>query len=204
MDEHAALAEIDYIKELMGRTHRRIDTHSFHSVHWGVIVLVWYPLINYFAQRGWLWAYALFSVACFALGAFLSGYREYRLAKRPRLEAGDTSISDQVAKITAFTMGVAGLLSGLGPALGFIPGPQVPVIWGVAYAVMAYMIGVVYTREYRMAGLVIMVGAILAMVFPDQSGYILGPFMGIGMIVPGVMGERRVARIVAEDAGQDV
>ena len=34
-----------------------------------------------------------------------------------------------------------------------------------------------------------------------SAGYILGPFMGIGLIVPGLMGERRVARLRAADGG---
>ena len=40
----------------------------------------------------------------------------------------------------------------------FIPGPFVPVVWGFVYANMAYMVGVVYAREYLVAGAVICVG----------------------------------------------
>ena len=40
-----------------------------------------------------------------------------------------------------------------------------------------------------------------ACLVPSHSGFILGPFMGLGMIVPGVMAERRVARLGRENGG---
>ena len=51
MDKGTVVKDIDFIKDIVRRSHRRIDGHCFHSVHWGLIVLVWYPLINYFAGR---------------------------------------------------------------------------------------------------------------------------------------------------------
>ncbi len=36
------------------------------------------------------------------------------------------------------------------------------------------------------------------MALPDVQGWILGPVMGLGMIVPGVMAERRVRRLREE------
>lgn len=38
------------------------------------------------------------------------------------------------------------------------------------------------------------------MAFPYYNGYILGPFMGLGLIIPGTMGERRVRKLIEEDA----
>lgn len=204
MDRSSVVADIDYIKDVVRRSHRRIDGHCFHSVHWGLIVLVWYPVVNFLANRGMWVGYVVVSVVAFLLGSFLSGYREHKLGKNPRMAGENTYIGAQIEKIVFFTLGVAVFLSMTGPPLGYIPGPKVMIVWGVAYSVMAYMIGVVYTREYRIAGLAIMVGAILAMIFPRYQGYILGPFMGIGAMVPGIMGERRVARIIAEDAPEDV
>ena len=40
--------------------------------------------------------------------------------------------------------------------------------------------------------------AVAAMGFPDINGYILGPAMGLGMIIPGMMAEKRVRRLQAE------
>ena len=96
---------------------------------------------------------------------------------------------------------VAFFLSAAGPATGFIPGPYVNVLWGFVYANMAFMIGVVYTREYLLAGAFIAAGTVLALFLPRHSGFVLGPFMGLGMIVPGVMAERRVARLKRESGG---
>ena len=85
------------------------------------------------------------------------------------------------------------------PATGFIDGRNVPTVWGIAYANTAFMIGVVYSKEYLVSGLVIFAGAILAIAMPLYNGYILGPFMGLGIMSPGVIAERRVRAIRMSD-----
>ena len=70
----------------------------------------------------------------------------------------------------------------------------------LVYALMAFMVGVVYRSEFLWAGLGIWAAAIVAMFLPDYNGFIVGPAMGLGMIVPGVMAERRVRRMRAEEA----
>jgi hypothetical protein len=48
------------------------------------------------------------------------------------------------------------------------------------------------------SGVVIFVGCLIAMSVSEYGGYILGPFMGIGMIVPGLRAERRVRELQSE------
>ena len=72
---------------------------------------------------------------------------------------------------------------------------------GIRLEGVAYMVGVVYTREYLFAGIAIGAGALLALWKVEYAGFILGPFMGLGMIIPGVMAERRVKRMRAESVG---
>jgi hypothetical protein len=60
------------------------------------------------------------------------------------------------------------------------------------------MIGVVYTREYLAAGIAILAGSLLALALPGHAGLIIGPFMGLGLIIPGLIAERRVARLRTE------
>jgi hypothetical protein len=199
MDPQAALFDIDYIKRVVRRTHARIDTHSFHSISWGLIVLGWFPLVNWLKDRGEMGWYAGVCVGAVVLGTLLSVLLEVRNRKRPRLAGENTFILRQVVVIVYSNVAAGMFLSALCPATGLIAGEHVPVIWGLLYANMAFMIGVVYTREYLVAGTVIFFGALLAILFADHAGYILGPFMGLGMIVPGVMGERRVARLRAAD-----
>ena len=200
MDRQAASADIDYIKGVMRRTHARIDTHSFHSVHWGVIVLIWYPLANWFWHQGQTKAMIGIGIGSVVLGMALSGIREALHQKKPRLGGENTFISRQVVLIVYSCITAGAALSVAGPSLRFIAGENVPIIWGFVYANMAFMLGVVYTREYLFAGAAIFLGCIVAMALPYYNGYILGVFMGFGMIVPGVMGERRVRALVAADA----
>lgn len=197
----AATADLEFIKEIMQRTHRRIDPHAFHFIIWGTLVLFGYPLLNWLGREENLAAMRWVGLAALAVGVVLSTAIEIRLSRRPRLEGENTFVSKQVMLIVFANLGLASVLSAVGPATGLIPGPYVPVLWGFVYANMAYMVGVVYAREYLFAGAAICTGALLAALMPDYGGFILGPFMGLGMIVPAVMAERRVARMRAETGG---
>ncbi len=187
--------DLQFIRRIMERTQARIDPHAFHFVLWGVLVLVAYPLANWadLADRPGLRNWAL--GAMLGLGALGSFLLEMRLKGRARIEGENTFVSRQVVLLVAYHIGVASILSATGPATGFIPGPYVPVLWGLAYASMMYAIGVVYTREYMVSGFAILVGTLIALFRIEYAGMILGPFMGIGAMVPGLVAERRVARM---------
>ena len=201
MDNQAVFADIEYIRKVVKTTHARVDSHSFHSVNWGLIVLIWYPLHNWLQDQGRYELMRGIGIAAIVIGVTLSWVLEWRLSRKPRLAGENTFILKQIVIIVYACIGAGCLLSALGPSLGFIDGERVPIVWGFVYANLAFMMGVVYTREYLVAGAAIFGGAILASIFPLSAGYILGPFMGIGLIVPGLMGERRVARLRAADGG---
>jgi len=201
MDAAGAADDLSFIRTVMERAQRRIDPHAFHFVHWGAIVLVGYPALTLLQRAGEREAMAWLGGAALLLGSFLSGFREWRLARRPRLRGGESLVARQVVMAVWGSLGAAAVVSGFGPATGFIRGEEVPIVWGMAYANLAFTVGVVYSREYLWSGLFIFSGTILAMVFDGWNGVILGPFMGLGMIVPGVMAERRVRAMAAEEAG---
>jgi len=187
--------DLHFIRRIMERTQARIDPHAFHFVLWGALVLVTYPLQNWaeLHDRGGLGNWA--GLGMLGLGILGSCLLEMRLKGGARIEGENTFVSRQVVLLVAYHIGVASLLSATGPVSGFIPGPFVPVLWGLAYASMMYTIGVVYMREYTIAGLAILVGTMIAVFNVRYAGMILGPFMGLGTIVPGLIAERRVARM---------
>lgn len=189
----AAARELEFIRGILDRTQRRIDPHAFHFVGWGAVVLVWFPLANLFEiqERPGSWSLAL-SVAAVVAGVAWGMIGEWRLARRGGGEAEDTVFSRQVDLIVGGTIGPAALLSAIGPATGSIPGEAVPVVWGFAYAVLAYSMGVVYSREYLWSGIVIFAASVAALISVQFAGFILGPAMGLGLLVPGLISERRV------------
>ncbi|MBC8423466.1 hypothetical protein H8E07_05035 [bacterium] len=197
MNRDAASADMAYIRDVMRRTQARIDTHSFHSVHWGAIVLVWYPLANWFCSHERYDVSLALTIGCAVAGGLFSAVREIRLRGRPRLDGVNTFIADQVKLITAFCIGAGLFFTFVGPPLGILDRAATAVVWGLTYAVLAFMLGVVYTREYLYAGVAILAGSVLALIQPQHMGYILGPFMGLGLMIPGLMGERRVKRLAA-------
>ena len=195
----AASADLEFVRRIVARTDQRIDPHGFHFVHWGLIVLVWYPLSNYFALRGWTTGVLMLGIGAFALGMVLSGVREALLAKRNRLPGENTFIGRQVAWVTLTSVGAGVVLSAVAPASGFLTGPDVPTLWGLVYANLAAMVGIVYRREFLVSGLAIFVAAVATMIFVRYNGFILGPFMGLGLVLPGLRAERRVRALQEEE-----
>lgn len=203
MERAEANRDLEFIRRVVERASLRIDAHGFHNVHWGIIVLVWYPLANVFERLGDpMWQIPLGIVAV-ALGSALSWWRETVLSRRPRLPGENVYLTGQVKTIVAGCIAAGVLLSFLMPATGFIAGRNVPVLWGLVYANLAFMTGVVINRDFLVSGVVIFAGVVAALLVPHWNGCILGPFMGIGMIVPGLRAERRVRDLGEEQlAGQ--
>lgn len=197
-DSRSATADLEYVRRVIERTQARVDPHAFHFVLWGTLVLVVYPLLNWLGTAAPDWSLPI-GVAALVIGASGSTFLEWRLKAGPRVAGENTFVARQVVLIVYPVLGAAVLLSVIGPASGAIPGPYVAVVWGFAYAVMAFMVGVVYTGEYLVAGAAIFAGSVIALLHVEVAGYVLGPCMGLGMIVPGLMAERRVARMRAED-----
>lgn len=197
MNHPDARSDLSFIHEVMRKTEARVDPHAFHYVHWGLIVLVWYPLANWLCATGRVPVTIGLSVGAVVLGVALGAVREARLARSPRLEADNTFVANQVMWIAWLNVGAGVLLSIVGPALQIVSGPLMPVVWGFVYANMAVMTGIVYRREFVWSGLAIFVGCLIALLLPRYTGYILGPFMGVGMLVPGWMAERRVRQLAA-------
>lgn len=202
MQRAEAENELDFITGIVHRTSQRIDAHAFHCVHWGWIVLIWYPLANWFARQGMMAWYAGTIVVSVLLGTALSVWRGAAESRHPRLPGGNTFVSAQLGRIVAGNLVAGFVLSFAAPATGFVDGPDVPVIWGLVYANMAFMMGVAYSRDFMISGVAIFVGCMLAMLWPQYNGYILGPFMGLGMIVPGRRAEARVRALLREGSGE--
>ena len=196
-----AAGDLEFIRDVVDRTDRRVDPHAFHYVHWGAIVLIWYPLANWFQMQGMhAWMIGL-GIGALVLGILLSAVREILLARNPRLVGENTSLAQQMMLVTFACIGAGVVLSTLAPPFHFIEGKHIPTLWGRVYANMAVMIGIIYRREFLYAGLFIFAGAIAGLILPSHNGFILGPAMGLGLMVPGLAAVRRVKRM-RTDAGE--
>jgi hypothetical protein len=194
-----AREDVDFLRDLMARARQRVDPHAFHLVLWGAIVLVGYPLINWLQNEGRMTAMAVVGGIALLAGGVASALLEARLGGRGRVEGEDTGVGRAVGRIVAANVAAGMVLGALAPSTGFVAGPTVPILWGLVYASIAFHVGMLCSREYVWSGLAIFLGACGAMFVPLHAGYVLGPVMGLGMIVPGVIAERRVRLLQRED-----
>lgn len=201
MDARRAADDLTWIRDVLARSQQTIDPHAGHFLWWGAIVLLWYPLSNVFQLRGLMGAMVATGVTALVLGIVGSIVLEWRLHRNPRLPEGEhTFVNRQVSLAVQASIGAGIVLSAVAPSTGFVAGPAVPIVWALVYAVMACMLGIVYDRSFLVSAACIFVAACVAMGFVDYAGWIVGPAMGIGLIVPAVLAERRVARLRAERA----
>jgi hypothetical protein len=163
-------------------------------VHWGLIVLIWYPLANYFIDQAMYRAAIGLGIGSVVFGILLSTVRGTRL--QHRLPGDNTFITRQIFKVFIGCIGGGMVLSAVAPATEWVHGENVPILWGLIYANLAFMLGVIYNRDFVIAGAFIFAGSIVAMFLPHIQGYILGPVMGFGMIVPGMRAEARLKSLL--------
>jgi hypothetical protein len=196
MDADRAAGDLDVIRRVLEATHRRVDPHMFHFVLWGAVVLLWYPLSNWFEMQGNGLAQFVLAIVALVLGNLGSTIGEWREHRSPRLKAGDTRLAKQLGLLVWIFLGAAGVLSAALPLAG--AGKYVPHAWGFAYAMMSMTLGIVYSVEFFWSGLAIFAGAVVALFFLPYWGFILGAAMGLGILVPGLIAERRVRRLREE------
>ncbi len=195
MQRERATADLDLVRRILEQTRRRVDPQMFHAMVWGSIVLVWYPLMSLFQRAGRERAMLVTSVVAIGAGTLLSCYLGWRAGRRPRLPAANTRLARQIGLLIANFIATGVLLSIAVPVLA--PGGEtfIPHVWGLLYALMLLALGVVYSGEFFVGGLVSLVATLIALRWPLDAGWILGPGMGLPCIAAGLIAERRVARL---------
>src|ERR1051325_1948442 len=143
-----ARSDLEYLHEVLARAERRVDPHAFHFVHWGLIVLVWYPVLDWLQREGRQGLAAITGGAALLLGTVLSVVRERRLSGRARIDGADGVVEHQVMAVAFGTVAAGLVLNVVAPVAHFVDGRAVPVLWGLSYAALAGGVAVVYRREF--------------------------------------------------------
>jgi hypothetical protein len=199
MDREQAARDLELIGRVLEQTRRRVDPQMFHMIVWGTIVLVWYPLLSWLEAAGRGRACLVVSLVAIGSGVLLSAFLGWRHGRHPRLAATNTLLAQRLGQLTAIFIVTGVVLSFAVPILSPGGGGRyVPHVWGLLYALMLMTLGVIYSREFFFCGLPSLLATLAALHWVDESGYLLGPAMGLGCIVAGTIAERRVARLRRE------
>lgn len=194
--------DIEFIGQIIARSERRIDPQAIHFVVWGGLVMVWYPLLNYWQLQNKPQIISMVTGIALAVGILTSLIINAAMRRKPRLKAQNTHVSKQVGMMVSWFIGLGLIITAVGPWAEFISVHDIPTIWGLMYACMTFGIGVVYKKEFIGWAVLILAAAITAMFAKSYNGFILGPAMGLGLIIPGVRAEWRVRRLVVETDDQ--
>jgi len=198
MDRDDALEDLRVIRRMLEQTHRRIDPHLFHFIIWGVVVLCWYPTVNVLELTGKESRVGAVCAIAIGAGVALSSTFGYLAGRRQRLRAANSQLARQIQGVVATFVLSGIMLSGLLPTIQEGAERFIPHLWGFLYAFMVMILGVIYSRQFFVFGIAIFLASIAALAVMRYSGFILGGFMGLGLLIPGIIAERRVARMIRE------
>lgn len=204
MEKEKAFEDLNLINKVLQMTHRRVDPHMFHLIIWGLIVLVWYPLLNYLTLTNQFY-YIPATMAFFLGGGGIASFIfSMRTVARPRIKAGNVRFSLKIGAIAWYFTGLGVVISILIPKL--YPGSYQLLypIWGGIYALMLFTWGIFYSIEFLWCSFLPLLGTIASLVWLQYAGFILGPTMGIGVLIPGVIAELRVARMRKEILSEEL
>lgn len=197
MKKVQAREDLQWIDKILSMTHRRVDPHLFHAIIWGAVVLFWYPLMNYFfiAHPHLVMPTMIFFIT---VGAITSFAYEIRTAIKPRMKAENTQLSRQIAAIAWIFVGFGTLLSILISTVYPNNYSALYFVWGSLYFLMLATWGVFYSREFLWCCPFPLLGVVFALLWPHYAGFILGPTMGMGILIPGIIAEKRVMKMRQE------
>ena len=191
MNSQQAAQDLALVGRVLAATQRRIDPQMFHFIIWGSIVLVWYPLDSWLGSRGLSsWQHRV-AISSLVLGVLLSGIGGYLANRKPRVPAVDASFAVRIALICSVFVGTGAVCTAAAGMIG-LNAAWMPHLWGLIYAMMLMVLGVLYAAECFWLGLFALAGTLTAAADLPRAGYIIGLTMGPAAIISGLAAEFRV------------
>lgn len=200
MQNNITNGDLKFIRSMMERTQRQIDPASPIMITWGLICLFGYPASHWLAMRGQHIQINRLWWALWLLGGLLSMFFGCRMKKREMNRGIRSYISRQIAWVWAILVvnGVVWMKSGILRDLFGGPG----FIWAALYGIGISMMGILYSKEWLVAGIGIFIMILVAAVVKPYAYIILGAAMGLGCIIPALIAQRRMRRWEREDVAE--
>lgn len=189
--------DLRFIRSMVERTQSRIDPGAPFLITWGLICLVGFPLSGWLQETGRADQVNALWLILALVGASLSSLFGYRIARRRQSEGVSSYISKQIGWVWWLLVpnGIvwSALASSLDPKLGVF-------VWAGVYGIGLAMMGILYSKEWLLAGIGVFVAIPMAALLRPHSSTILGVMMGLGCIVPALIALRRQRRWKTADA----
>ena len=197
MDKNQLAEDIKFMRRIVERTHRRIDPGAPIMITWGTICMIGMPgtqwLVNHGMQDwiGRMW------IGLSAIGFALTLLFVYQIRKRELAHGVSSVISGQIGLVWNILWPNGVLWTVLGLYTDPYGGPGF--LWAALYGIGLSMMGILYSKEWLIAGIAVFISIPIAKFALPYSYTILGVVMGLACIVPGMIALRRMRQWEAED-----
>jgi hypothetical protein len=185
MENSNVAEDLRFMRLMIERTQRQIDPLSPVMIVWGIICLVGYPASHWLAEQGRFRQIATLWLGLGALGIILTAVFVFRLVRSEIMRGVRSRILFQICMVW-FILSANGIIwSLLFPTNQFFP-------WAMLYAIALSMMGILYTKEWLIAGIGVFVAIIVSALLRPYSSFILGTAMGLGCIIPALIAQKRL------------
>jgi len=192
-EKNQALEDIKLIKDMMDRTRKAIDPSAPIFILWGILVVLGNTATHFLAKNveyhsyiGIMWAVIVF------FGMTCSAYIGYKIGRRSHTVGMDYRAGNRIGLIWSILVPVGFAWSFLGPYYDIFKPEFTSVLWAILYSIGIYIMGIFYSKEFIIGGIVIFIGSILSVIFYDYHNLIIAAFMGGGTLYPSIIAQKRV------------
>jgi hypothetical protein len=192
--QHPEFSEdLRFVRSMIDRTRPRIDAAAPILLTWGVICLIGFPFTEWLVKNGRpelvdrLWF-----VLTVLIGAPLSAYFGWRASKR----CAEMGVTPYVAKQIGWLWAVLvpnGVLWGFLVRFGLDAPYLMPFVWAAVYGIGLAVMGILYSKEWLIAGIAVFAAIPIAALHLSHSGTLLGITMGLCCMVPALISMRNRA-----------
>lgn len=188
---------LKFMRSVIERTHREFDPGAPIFICWGVLCLIGYTGAHFLiAQQMYVWINRMW-YALYAVGIPFSIFYSYRMENRQFKLGSVSHISKQIGRIWMILV-LNGIVFGtFGLGRNFLG--DIHFFWAWIYALGLSMTGIVYSKEWLIAGIGVFVGILAAVFIKPYAYIILGIAMCIGCVVPSIIAMRRLRRLEKAD-----
>ena len=199
-EKNKALEDIKLIKTMMNRTREAVDPAAPILILWGILVIVGNTITHFLVQNidyhmyiVYVWAVV---VTMGMIGSFFIGYRIGRRSYRTGM---NYHAGKRLGLIWSILVPIGITWSILGPSYDIFPSSSISILWAILYSIGLYMMGIFYSKEFLVGGIIIFIGSIVSVIFNDYHNLIMAVFMGGGTLFPSIIAQKRVSKILREN-----
>lgn len=187
--------DLKYIRTMIERTQKQIDPGAPIMIMWGFVCLIGYLGTHYLAAKSMWQEVNLLWMILGGSGALITLFYYFRLYKKNISQGVSSYVGKQIGMIWIVLVVFGFIWEQLILSSSNLILPSIMYLWAGIYCIALSMMGIVYSKEWLYAGILVFVGMIAAFFMKEFAYIILGISMCLGCVIPAVIAQNRLRKL---------